>query len=175
MASSHHTYKETIAFLIKFIGIYVIANVFYGLAIEYYHPSPDPITKIVSQQVAAILNSFAETVSLTSESQSPYIRFITNGKTIIRAFEGCNGVNVMIVYLSFIIAFKGNLKSTILFLFIGLVIIHVMNLFRVGLLYEIALRFPNRLYFFHKYFFTALLYVIVFVLWYFWVKQTNKR
>jgi hypothetical protein len=50
----------------------------------------------------------------------------------------------------------------------------VINLLRILLLYEVALHFPENLYFFHKFFFTGIIYLLVFILWYFWVNEVKK-
>jgi exosortase family protein XrtF len=171
MTSAQNSYKGVIAFLVKFIGIYLFGNVCYGLFIEYYSPAPDPITTWVSHHVAGLLNRMGENITLIGDNRSPYLSFMQDSRSVIRVFEGCNGINVMIVYISFLIAFKGSLKQTILYLLIGLITIYLINLGRVGLLFEVARHYPAQLYFFHKYFFTALLYIVVFALWYFWVKQ----
>lgn len=174
MSSESYPYKDVISFLIKFVGLYLILNVVYGIFIEYYRPEVDPFTWLVSVNVATLLAFFDDTISLKIYSGSPYIGFLKGTKIVIRAFEGCNGINVMIVFVAFLFAFKGPLKKTMLFLLIGLGIIHIMNLLRVSLLYEVALHIPAQLYFYHKYLFTGVLYLTVFVLWYFWVKQIRR-
>jgi exosortase family protein XrtF len=167
-------YKGVVRFLVTFIGLYLILNVVYGFFIEYYHPGVDPLTEIVSSQVTALLSVFDYNVSMNVIADSPFIPIVKNNKLVIRAFEGCNGINVMIVFLCFLFAFSGSLKRTIYYLLFGLFVIHAMNLLRVSLLYEVALHRPSQLYFFHKYLFTGILYLVVFVLWYFWVKQIKE-
>jgi len=166
-------YRDVVVFLIKFIGIYLIGNIAYGLFVEYYAPAPDPITIIVSENVASLLNLTGQQITLSHSSGSPYISFFNGDEIVINVFEGCNGLNVMIVYLAFLFAFSGGAKKTVYFLMLGLGVIYLANLARVLLLYEVALHFPSSLYFFHKYFFTGVLYLIVFILWYFWVQQTK--
>ena len=80
----------------------------------------------------------------------------------------------MIVFLSFLSAYRGKLKATFLFGMGGLVVIHIMNLFRVGMLYGIELYFPRYLYLFHKYLFTGMIYAVVFLMWYLWAKQVKR-
>jgi exosortase/archaeosortase family protein len=57
----------------------------------------------------------------------------------------------------------------------GLLIIHVVNLARIGLLFFVAEYQPDFMYFTHKYFFTAILYIIIFLLWMIWVKRFSLR
>jgi exosortase family protein XrtF len=168
-------YKQIVIFLAKFVGIYLIGNILYGLFIEYYYPGPDPITLWTSRNVAFILKLLQEPIFLFTETASPYVSFLRGSASVIRVFEGCNGINVAIVYIAFLFAFKGSLKQTLVFLLLGLLVIYVSNLVRVSLLYGVAIRFPSTLYFFHKYLFTGILYLVVFILWYLWIRQIKSR
>ncbi len=49
-----------------------------------------------------------------------------------------------------------------------------MNLARISLLFWVALYLPDLVYFVHKYLFTAILFVIVFVLWIVWVRKFSQ-
>jgi hypothetical protein len=48
-------FKPTILFLVKFIGIYIVANLLYGVYVTAYSPGPDPITSLASRQTAVAL------------------------------------------------------------------------------------------------------------------------
>lgn len=168
-------YNSVLKFLAKFLGLYVILNVAYGLMIEFYSPGYDPFTWLVTKQVVIVLALIEPTVTMMTIAGSASIKVLKDTKTVISVYEGCNGINVMIVYVSFLFSFTGPVKKTMKFLLAGIVIIYVMNLLRVILLYEVALYFPHNLYFFHKYFFTGIIYAVVFVLWYIWIKEVTNR
>ena len=163
--------KAILFFLLKFIGLYIVLNTVYGFWIEYYAPLPDPLTKIVTHHTAGLLSLAQDNVTVGEVLDSPNVPLQQEGRTVVSVFEGCNSLNVMIVFVSFIVAFTGTLKKTITFGIIGIVLIYMFNLFRVGLLFYIARYWPNNLYFFHKYLFTGLLYAMVFFLWYLWVTR----
>jgi exosortase family protein XrtF len=86
-------------------------------------------------------------------------------------YEGCNGLNVMIIFVAFLVAFGPIGRTLAWFIPLGLFIIHLVNLARIGLLFWVSLYMPKYMYFTHKYFFTAILYVVVFVLWIWWVRR----
>jgi exosortase family protein XrtF len=44
------------------------------------------------------------------------MKVILNGRYVARVIEGCNSVSIIILFLAFIVAFKGSLKKTLLFL-----------------------------------------------------------
>lgn len=157
--------------MLKFVGLYIVLNTLYGLWISSYTPFPDPLTKVVTRNAAAMISVAQDNVSVGAAVNSPNVPIQQNGKTVVSVYEGCNSLNVMIVFLSFVISYTGTLKKTLLFGLFGIVLIYFANLGRVSLLYFIAKYYPHSLYFFHKYLFTGLLYVLVFVLWYFWVRR----
>lgn len=166
-------YKSALRFLGIFVGLYLLLNTFYGFWIQHYYPQVDPFTFSVAKQVAAILTFFGQAFSAMAEQQSANVALWLNNEVVVYVFEGCNGINVMIVYLSFLVAYKGTIRQFLMFCFGGLVLIYLLNLVRVGLLAEVALFYPEQLYFFHKYLFTGFIYTLVFVLWYYWIKVTS--
>lgn len=163
--------KAILLFLVKFIGLYLALNTGYGLWISYYDPSPDPLTRIVTHHTIALVSLVEDNISAIERVNSPSVPICQNGEAVVSVFEGCNSMNVMIVFVAFIAAYTGTWKKTLWFGLSGIVVIYAFNLFRVGMLFFIAKYYPNNLYFFHKYLFTALLYVLVFFLWYLWVKK----
>lgn len=166
--------RKAIWFLLTFAGLYVSLNSAYGLFIQYYYPTSDPFTRWVASQVAWILSFFDPSVSSLPSLYQKNIAIINDRKEVIYVFEGCNGLNVMIVYVSFLIAFKGSMKMFSRFFCGGIVGLHLLNLARVTLLYAVALYFPDQLYFFHKYLFTGVIYLMVFALWYSWIRLVKK-
>lgn len=167
-------HKSALLFIAVFIGIYLVFNTLYGIYIENYYPGPDPVTYLVSKQTIQFLSIFYEEINIIYPEQSNMIPVLINDIAVLEIFEGCNSLNVIFVYVSFIIAFRGNLKSTIAFLGIGILVIYIMNIARLSLLIISTQSFPDYFYFLHKYFFTASIYLVVFIIWYFWVKHVSK-
>lgn len=167
-------FKPSLLFLGKFLGIYVLGNVLYGLYIASYQPSPDPVTREVTQQSSWCLNAAGELTTVRDHAGRASIAIVRDDASVISVFEGCNGINVMIIFVAFVVAFGGPLKKMLWFIPAGLVIIHLVNLLRVGMLYFTAIHFQSYFYYVHKYFFTAILYVIIFILWAIWVIRINK-
>lgn len=166
-------YKSALNFLGIFVGLYLLLNTFYGFWIQYYYPQVDSFTISIAEQVASILSLFGQSFSAFPELKSANVALWLNNEVVVYVFEGCNGINVMIVYISFLVAYKSSVNKFLLFFLGGLLLIYVLNLMRVGLLAEVALFYPEHLYFFHKYLFTGFIYAVVFVLWYYWVKKAS--
>jgi exosortase family protein XrtF len=164
-------YKRAILFILSFIGLYLVLNTLYGIYIVYFSPDADPITFLVSRQAAAVLTWFHEPVAALPVSGQPSIPLKMGLLNVVYVYEGCNGVNVMIVFSSFLVAFASTFTRTTLYCLIGIAVIYLMNLIRVILLFEVAFYYPDQLYLFHKYLFTGLIYAVVFLLWYWWIKR----
>jgi exosortase family protein XrtF len=167
-------FKPALKFLGLFLLIYFLGNLVYGLFIESFRNTPDPVTIRVSRQVGWILNLTGRKTEVTLNPSAPTVLMKYAGNIVVSIYEGCNGVNVMIVFVAFLVAFGGSRKKMIWFMPAGLIIIHVANLFRVGLLYVVAQSYSRYFYYIHKYVFTAIIYVIVFALWYTWIRLNGK-
>lgn len=163
-------FKPTIFFLLKFIGLYFVANLLYGMYISSTAPGPDSVTNYVTTQTSQLLNGLGWNTSYYQDSIAPTTHIVRNNRNIISVYEGCNGINVMIIFVAFILAFGPLSKHIIWFLLLGLLVIHLSNLLRLMLLFMVSIEFPRYLYFTHKYVFTAVIYLIVFALWVWWVQ-----
>jgi len=168
-------FKPAFFFLFKFLGIYLVGNILYGFYVESYGDKPDAATMSVTAQTGEVLRWCGESITLREHPGRPTVSLEESGHRVVSVYEGCNGVNVMIVFLAFMIAFGGPLKSLVGFSIVGLLIIHLANIGRIFLLYFTAQLYRQYFYYMHKYFFTAILYVIVLALWAVWVYYFNIR
>jgi exosortase family protein XrtF len=168
-------FKPSFVFLGIFLAVYFIGNTIYALYIESYGTKPDQITRFVAVQSSSILNLMGNSTTINDANERATVALKNEQHTVLDVFEGCNGLNVMIVFVAFLIAY--NRSSVQLFWFIpaGLLLIHLFNLFRIVLLYYLADSNSRHFYYYHKYIFTATLYLIVFVLWGTWIKLLDDR
>jgi exosortase family protein XrtF len=166
--------KKAIFFVLKFVGIYLVLNTLYSLYIQSCYPKVDPITQLVANQTSWVLSLLGEQVNAIPSNEDASTKLIRSGIGVIDVYEGCNGVNVMIVFFSFLAAYSGSIKRLFIFSPLGITILYIANIGRVMSLYGIALYYPEYLYLFHKYVLTAGLYLIVFLLWYQWTLYSGK-
>ena len=168
-------FKPAFRFLFVFLGLYLAGNIFYGLWIGSFHGLPDSATRAVTFQTSGLLNQMGYHTTVTDNGQGPTVFLGNDVKFILNVYEGCNGINVMIVFVAFLAAFGGSIKNLIWFLPAGIVLIHLSNLARIILLYFVAVGYHHYFYYVHKYVFTAAIYMVVFVLWIIWVKINGKQ
>jgi exosortase family protein XrtF len=81
---------------------------------------------------------------------------------------------VVILFISFVIAFSGKLKATLFFVFGGSVLIYVLNIVRIVFLTILMFRFPKQGHFLHGVVFPLFIYGVVFILWVIWVNKFSK-
>jgi exosortase family protein XrtF len=168
-------FKPSIFFLLKFVGLYFVLNILYGWFVHSYYPGPDPVTTSVTYQTSALLDVTGWLNEVTEQTRKATASIIYKGRAILAVYEGCNGLNVMIIYVAFLFAFGPLSKKLYWFLILGILSIHVINLGRIYLLFHVSVYLPDFLYFTHKYFFTAIIYVAVFALWFVWIRMNTKR
>lgn len=168
-------FKPALLFLGKFLGLYFAGNLIYGLYVTSYGATPDGITRLVTAQTSWLLNLIGYDSAYQDVDGAAKLAFTNAGEVVLYVFEGCNGVNVMIVFAAFLFAFGGRAKVLALFLAAGLLIIHLFNLFRVSFLFYLAHENSSQFYYYHKYLFTATLYLVVFGLWAIWVLRFNEK
>ena len=80
----------------------------------------------------------------------------------------------MILFVSFVIAFKGKFKAMVWFLPFGIAVIHIANIIRIALLAVALYHFPKAEHLLHGVLFPLLIYGIVFILWMIWVNRFSE-
>ena len=161
-------------FVLRFVALYVAGNLLYGWMVSSYDPAPDPVTRVIAGQTSVILDFSGFPSAIKDSSTLPNVMLSWNSRNVLAIYEGCNGLNVMIIFLAFILAMGPYVKRMWWFIPAGLSVIHIMNLARIFGLFMVAVYLPEQFYFVHKYLFTAFLYVIVFLIWVLWIRIERR-
>ncbi|MGB5941287.1 MAG: exosortase family protein XrtF [Leeuwenhoekiella sp.] len=171
-------YKSVILFLLTFLGTYFLlsaayaAYLNYGASQEYY---PDVISHYVARQTAWFIDVFGYEGTTRPNQNHPSMLLLVNGVPASRVIEGCNAIAVMIMFLSFVVAFFNGWKRTIWFVLFGLVTIHILNIIRIALFSIGVYKIPQHKDFFHDVAFPLVIYGYVFLLWIYWVKDFKPK
>ena len=88
--------------------------------------------------------------------------------------DPCNGIELFALFIGFVIAYPGRLINKLLFIPVGVVLIHIVNIIRVIALCMIDFYNSELLDFNHTYTFTITVYSFVFLLWYLWSTKWNN-
>lgn len=176
--------KAVIKFLLIFFGTYIALALIYKLYLYVSVPSelyyPDFITHIVALQSEELIrffgyNSFIFPANLYSDDAPHSMRIWIENKGIVQIVEGCNAISVIILYLSFILAFYSGLKKTLIYILAGSVIIYILNIIRIALLAIGIYHYPEYTEFMHGTLFPVFIYGVVFLLWIFWIRNYDIR
>jgi len=88
--------------------------------------------------------------------------------------EPCNGIKVFGLFAIFILSFKGDLIKKLIFIPLGILFIHFLNIIRIALLTYISAVNPYILDFNHNITFQLLIYGSMLALWYLWIIKFSK-
>ncbi|WP_375577820.1 exosortase family protein XrtF [Marivirga tractuosa] len=173
--SLYQDFKPSILFLAKFIGFYIVLNVAYGFYLDASKGEADFMTKWVTEQTACIIDVYEDKIATGPKDDLKSIYIFKDSQAILSVYEGCNGLNVMVIFVSFLIAY-GKIGTRMLwFIPLGIVVIHLFNILRILLLFHVTISMPDFLYFSHKYLFTAFIYIAVFGMWALWIFKVNEK
>ncbi|MES2559848.1 MAG: archaeosortase/exosortase family protein [Bacteroidota bacterium] len=100
---------------------------------------------------------------------APYV------KPVVRVGASCNGLELFALFMCFMIAYPGKISHKLLFISIGLIIIHIANLFRTYWLVLLAYYRSPYYELFHRYVLIFFIYGLVFGLWMLWANKYSKR
>jgi len=167
-------YKSVVRFILTFLSVYIVLSLGYKLYLDYSDGSkyyPDYITNMVAKQSEDLLNVFGYESKAIPHDSEPTMKLIVNNKYVARVIEGCNSVSVIILFMSFIIAFAGKKHTTIMYVLAGSVLIYVVNLLRIVILSIGLYHYPWRREILHTVIFPLIIYGMVFLLWMFWVNR----
>ncbi|MCB4799912.1 exosortase family protein XrtF [Neotamlana laminarinivorans] len=170
-------YKGVIKFILVFLVVYAALTFMYKFYLQFSSGNkfyPDYITHTLAKQTELVLTDLGYNARVEAHANEPSMKLILNGNFLARIIEGCNAVSVIILFISFVIAFSGTLKNTLFFIIFGSVIIYVVNLLRIVILSIGLYKYPQHSHVLHSVIFPAIIYGILFLLWIFWVNRFSK-
>jgi exosortase family protein XrtF len=134
----------------------------------------DSITRMVGKNTAQVLQLFNDGSAIEENTMHPYMKLFYSKKYVARIVEGCNAISVIILFISFVVAFSGKLKTTLLFIFGGSLLIYMLNVLRIAALSALIFYFPKQEPFLHGVLFPLYIYGVVFILWLIWVRKFSR-
>lgn len=167
-------FKPFLLFLVKFAACYLLLTFVYQNYLNQFDEKKmevDGFTQLVANQSQKILSIFDSNSHTGINSKEASVKLYFKGQWVARIIEGCNALSIIILFVSFVIAFKGKLKPTILFILFGSLLVHVFNVFRIALLCIALHNFPRYDSLLHDVIFPFVIYGLVFLLWIIWVNK----
>lgn len=99
--------------------------------------------------------------------------FTNNGYTGINS--GCSGLKPIVQFVLLMMIFPGPWKQKLWFIPIGVIIVHLTNLFRIIGLSVVMMNWPTYWHWSHDWGFRPFFYVVIFGMWVLWVERIAKR
>ena len=69
-------FKPALMFLLKFLGMYLILSIFYGIYVESFGTKPDAVTIWVSEQTSGILQWLSLDTSIYPRENVPKVALL---------------------------------------------------------------------------------------------------
>lgn len=173
MLSLFRKYRLVLRFIFIFLGSYFLFSSLYNGYLILYdtdHPVPDPLTQLVARQSGALMESLGYDVEVVMHHTGLSMKLMVESIFLAGIVEGCNSISIIILFISFVLAFFGRPLTTFMFIFAGSVIIYVANILRIVILAVSIYEYPQYSGFMHSVFFPLAIYGTVFILWLIWVR-----
>ena len=170
-------YKPFLLFLGKFLLTYLLLTFVYQSYLNQFDVKKlevDGFTQLVAKQTKDVMLFFNCDAKTSPNLRESGVNLYYNQRPMARIIEGCNALSVIILFLSFVIAFSGKIKSTILFIIGGSILIHILNVARIALLCVLMYYYPKQQHLLHGVIFPLFIYGVVFLLWIIWVNKFSK-
>ena len=88
-----------------------------------------------------------------------------NGYKVLHIAKGCNGLELIVLYIGFIVCMPSKIKRKLLYIGIGILLLHSINILRCVGLIHLREYFHAYFQFAHHYVFKIMIYSATFVIW----------
>jgi exosortase family protein XrtF len=161
-------------FIAPSIGLYILWILVYD---NWLHPQGE-LDIWAIDQIVWMAGGLLQLLGFELTGENPLLGGIRTlgigGSDGVWIGDPCNGVSLFALFTGFILAFPGPWKTKLWFIPMGILAIHLINVIRVVALVIVEYYYPESLDFNHTYTFTVLVYSLVFVLWYWWIKKFSN-
>jgi exosortase/archaeosortase family protein len=131
----------------------------------------DEVSSIVFNQSVWFIDHVLHIPITTGENRMIY--FQNSG--YIGIDRGCSGLKPNLQFILLMLIFPGPWKYKAWFIPMGIVIVHLTNLFRITGLAVVTVTIPQYWKFSHDYLFRPFFYVVIFFLWVWWVEKYRGK
>ncbi|KJD33918.1 hypothetical protein PK35_04055 [Tamlana nanhaiensis] len=175
-------------FLGKALLFFVVWKLAYGFYFSHTKVLDYPLTKHVGEASTYLLNNFSPMSGFTVERTvgTFYIgeelveggvssQIFHNDYLVLHIADNCNGLELLVLFIGFIICMPSSFWRKVLYIVIGCIIIDFVNILRcMGLIY---LREYYHAYFdfAHHYLFKAAVYTCTFLMWMYFSRKISFK
>ena len=167
-------FRDVVFFFVLILGFHFLFR-FWA-----YHLHYQPLQAIV-MPVYGFLTRLLFNNSVWVLKHLTHFQFSTQGNNIVMGaghvgvHSGCSGLKQFLEWIVLMTFFPGPWKHKAWFIPLGLVVIHLVNIFRISGLSILLIYFPEHWQFTHDYIYRPFFYVVMFAMWVFWVEKFRNR
>jgi len=178
--------EEVQRFLKRALLIFIIWKLIYHLFLFNGRVIDKPLSDWSTRGAEKIIQAFYPDAKLMIKEQcssSPELNndlicvdsLFINGKKIVGVADGCNALELYVLYLVFLFSFPAALKRVLLFSIVGIAIIYISNIIRLAGLASMNIHRVNALDMAHHYVFKMVVYALIFILWVLFTKKAGDH
>jgi len=163
--------KSLLFFLAKIGSLYLL----WYIVFEFFIKNDGRLDQIITQNISMGIvwlmqhSGIDMYYTLARKIGETYLFIAGTNKPLVRIGASCNGLEPLILFSIFIIAYPGKIMHKLWFIPSGIIIIHFINIIRNYVLtLMVYFRMPS-FDLFHRYVFVILVYLIIFGFWMLWV------
>ena len=173
-------------FLTKALLIAAIWNLVYVLFLSKY--LDQYLTIHVGESTAAILNRYSPIKGFSSVYgvyskisrdgimlHQPGSKIMLNGQMVINIANSCNALQLMVLYIGFIVCIPAKLIRKLYYIPLGVLSIDLANIFRTSILAILKVRYEVYFDFAHHYIFTIIVYSVIILMWLMFTRKSRFR
>jgi exosortase/archaeosortase family protein len=179
----HQVPKSFKIFFYRALGLLIIWKIIYlGFLVPIGIPDV-ALTRSVGVEASNVLNfltnannfsSYSRVVKYTSEASVSFVTqqaIFFKGINIVSIENGCNGLELCVLYIGFIISLPAKIGRKLFFTFLGVIVIYLINIIRCAGIAWLYIYYPKHADFTHHYVFVFFVYAFIIGLWLVYTKK----
>lgn len=155
------------SFLLKAALIFIVWQLLYNFVLDPIRIPDRQLTNATAYSTAKLMSVFYDSVGAvyTHDNATASAIITINGRGVLGILDPCNGLDIYVLFISFLFCFPGTAKRRALFILLGLPYIYIINTIRCALIGWLNIAHRGWVDISHHYIFTAAVYLLVFYLW----------
>lgn len=166
--------KRLVRFLIVGAGIFIGWYLLYYIILPEKNVLDAPLIRLQSYASVLLLNLLGYDATYVDISSVFTCSVAINNQASVKVGGECGGLELLVLFVGFVLAFGGNWRKMLWFIPAGILLIIFLNILRIASLAAINLHYPEYLDFNHKYTFVIIVYAAIFGMWWYWVNQESE-
>ncbi|MDO6435069.1 exosortase family protein XrtF [Flavitalea sp. BT771] len=163
--------RPVVKFFVKAFLLFVVWKALYIFLLLPGRVLDRPLTRFVGNATVGVMNVVEGHAAYSALEARESLDIRRDGEQTLRVADACNALELMVLYIGFILCFPAPGRRKVIFILAGCVLITLFNVLRCMALVWIFVHYRAYLDFSHHFLFTFLIYAFIFLLWYIFTKK----